>query len=79
MVERVLEGESLMAMMDSRRLCWSTGYNWRSRIQGRGCGKRVLIGREGTGRPGKLAEPQKRQVFRWINDMNSKHCGFDFS
>lgn len=78
-VERMLEGESVTAVMDSYGLCRTTGYKWLTRMQGRGRGKRVLMARKGTGRPGKLDEAQKRQVFRWINGKNPLQYGFDFS
>jgi transposase len=78
-VERMLEGESVAAVMDSYGLCRTTGYKWLTRMQGRGRGKRVLMSRKGTGRPSKLDEAQKRQVFRWINGKNPQQYGFDFS
>lgn len=66
-VDRMLEGESVAVVMDSFCLCRTTCYQWLTRTQWHGRGKRVLRARKGTDRPGKLDEVQKRQVLRWVD------------
>jgi len=75
-VERLLEGEDVASVMASYGLCRTTAYKWLAKVRGRG--KRALAARKGTGRPPKLTEIQKRQIFRWINGKNPLQYGFDF-
>ena len=78
-VERILEGESVTAVMSSYGLCRTTGYKWLAKVSGRGRGKRCLSARKGTGRTPKLNRAQKSQVFRWVNGKNPMQYGFDFA
>ena len=75
-VERMREGESVAAVMDSYGLCRTTGYKWQKKIRGRGT--RALVARKGTGRHCKLTAAQQKQVFRWINGKSPMQYGFDF-
>lgn len=78
-VERILEGESVAAVMGSYGLCRTTGYKWLAKVHGRGRGKRCLAARKGAGRTPKLTRAQKSQVFRWVNGKNPMQYGFDFA
>lgn len=76
--ERMREGESVAAVMDSYGLCRTTGYKWQKKVRGRGRGTRALAARKGTGRHCKLTAAQQKQIFRWINGKNPMQYGFDF-
>jgi transposase len=78
-VERILEGESVTAVMGSYGLCRTTGYKWLAKVRGRGRGKHCLAARKGAGRTPKLTRAQKAQVFRWVNGKNPMQYGFDFA
>lgn len=76
-VERVQEGEAPSAVIASYGFCRTTIYKWLRKV-GRGGRGDPLLSSKGTGRPPKLTERQKRQVFRWINGKDPRQYGFDF-
>ena len=76
-VERVQEGEAPSAVIASYGFCRTTIYKWLRKV-GRGGRGDPLLSRKGTGRPPKLTERQKRQVFCWINGKDPRQYGFDF-
>ena len=76
-VERVQEGEAPSAVIASYGFCRTTIYKWLRKV-GRGGRGDPLLSSKGTGRPPKLTERQKRQVFRWINGSDPRQYGLDF-
>lgn len=76
-VERVQEGEPPSAVIASYGFCRTTIYKWLRKVK-RGGRDDPLRSSKGTGRPPKLTERQKRQVFRWINGKDPRQHGFDF-
>src|SRR5262249_44262730 len=75
-VKRVLEGESLSAVIKSYGLCRTTIYRWlRAHKKG---GEEALKSRPSTGRPTTLNARQKKQVRRWICGKDPRQHGFDF-
>jgi transposase len=75
-IERVLEGEAPSAVIASYGFCRTTIYEWLHKVSRSGRGG-PLLSSKGTGRPRKLTERQKRQVFRWINGKDARQYGFD--
>lgn len=62
--------------MSSYGLCRTTVYRWlAAEEQG---GTEALASTKATGRPPKLDDKQKRQIFRWINGKDPRQYGFDF-
>lgn len=76
--ERMNEGESPAAVAASLGLHRGWAYKVLAKASGRGCGKRALLSRKGTGRPRTLTAAQEQQVFTWINGKNPRQYGFDF-
>jgi transposase len=76
-VERVQEGEAPSAVMASYGFCRTTIYKWLNKVKRGGRGD-PLRSSKGTGRPAKLTEKQKRQVFGWIDGKDPRQYGFDF-
>jgi transposase len=75
-VARVRSGEKPSAVMSSYGLCRTTVYRWlAAEEQG---GTEALASTKATGRPPKLDDKQKRQIFRWINGKDPRQYGFDF-
>ena len=75
-VSRVRSGESPSAVIASYGLCRTTIYRWlQSEEQG---GMDALASTKATGRPPKLSDKQKRQIFRWIYGKDPRQYGFDF-
>lgn len=62
--------------MASYGLCRTTIYRWLA-VEEEG-GAEALASTKATGRPPKLSDRQKRQVFRWINGKDPRQYGFDF-
>ena len=77
-VQRIREGESVASVMTSLGLCRTTAYKWLSQLGEEQSPEAVLAARPRSGRPGKLTEEQKQQVFHWINGKNPFQYGFDF-
>jgi transposase len=75
-VRRVLDGERPSDVIRSYGLCRTTIYKW-LRAARRG-GESALRSRKAPGPKPKLSDPQKRQVFRWINGNDPRQYGFDF-
>ena len=75
-VARVRFGEKPSAVMASYGLCRTTIYRWLA-VEEEG-GAEALASTKATGRPPKLSDRQKRQVFRWINGKDPRQYGFDF-
>jgi len=75
-VARVRSGEKPSAVMASYGLCRTTIYRWLA-VEEEG-GAEALASTKATGRPPKLSDRQKRQVFRWINGKDPRQYGFDF-
>lgn len=75
-VARVRSGEKPSAVMLSYGLCRTTIYRWLA-AEDEG-GAEALASTKATGRPPKLSDRQKRQVFRWINGKDPRQHGFDF-
>lgn len=76
-VQRIREGERVASVMASLGLCRTTAYKWLGQLGGQSP-ETVLAARPRSGRPGKLSDEQKRQVFGWINGKNPHQYGFDF-
>jgi transposase len=73
---RITAGESVSAVMKSYGLCRTTVYKWTRKMKERGV--TTLLSAKPTGRPPRLTEKQKSQVFRWINGNDPRQYGFDF-
>jgi transposase len=75
-VARVRSGEKAGAVISSYGLCRTTIYRWlRAEKEG---GVEALSSTRASGRPPKLSDRQKRQIFRWINGKDPRQYGFDF-
>lgn len=75
-VGRVRSGEKPSVVIGSYGLCRTTIYRWlQAEAQG---GSGALASTKATGRPPKLTDRQKRQIFRWINGKDPRQYGFDF-
>lgn len=77
-VQRIREGESVASVMASLGLCRTTAYKWLNQLDEEQSPEVVLASRPRSGRPGKLSDEQKQQVFRWIDGKNPFQHGFDF-
>lgn len=72
-------GESLATVAASFGLHRGWAYKVLAKARGRSRGKRVLLSKQGTGRPRTLTAAQERQVFfGWVNGKNPRHYGCDF-
>jgi transposase len=76
-LQRLQEGESARAVMESYGLCRTTIYKWKRKARGRR-GMAALLSRKGTGRPRRLTAAQERRVLGWINGKDPRQYGFDF-
>lgn len=75
-LQRIADGESVTAVMQSYGLCRTTVYKWQRKLADRGGD--VLLSAKPTGRPPRLTPKQKAQVFRWLNGKDPRQYGFDF-
>ena len=75
-LQRIADGETVTAVMQSYGLCRTTVYLWRRKLEERG--GEVLLSAKPTGRPPRLTPTQKAQVFRWLNGKDPRQYGFDF-
>jgi transposase len=75
-VARVRSGERPSAVIASYGLCRTTIYRWLE-AEAHG-GTEALASTKATGRPPKLGDRQKRQVFGWINGKDPRQYGFAF-
>ncbi len=76
-VKRVHEGERPSEVIKSYGLTRTAIYKWLRESKKKG-GLQRLKSRKGTGRPDKLTEKQKKQVYRWINGKDPRQYSFDF-
>ena len=75
-LQRIADGETVTAVMQSYGLCRTTVYTWRRKLEERGGD--VLLSVKPSGRPPRLTPKQKAQVFRWLNGKDPRQFGFDF-
>src|SRR5512140_1171884 len=75
-LQRIGDGESVSAVMQSYGLCRTTVYLWRRKLAARG--GTALLSAKPTGRPPRLTPTQKARVFRWLNGKDPRQYGFDF-
>ncbi len=77
-IERVAEGESPAAVIDSYGFNRTTIYKWIDKALRSRAGVAALGSTVGTGRPRVLSPKQERQVFRWVNGRDPRQYGLDF-
>ena len=75
-VARVRSGEKPSVVIGSFGLCRTTIYRW-LQAEERG-GSEALASTKAGGRPPKLTEKQRAQIFGWINGRDPRQYGFDF-
>ena len=76
-VRRVGEGEKPGDVIKSYGFQRTTIYKWLREARKKG-GLERLKSRKSTGRPVRLNEKHKKQVFRWINGKDPRQYSFDF-
>jgi transposase len=77
-IERVAEGESPAAVIESYGFNRTTIYKWIGKALRSRAGVAALGSTVGTGRPRVLSPKQEQQVFRWVNGRDPRQYGLDF-
>jgi transposase len=77
-IERVAEGESPAAVIESYGFNRTTIYKWIRKALLSSDVVTALSATVGTGRPRALTPRQEQQVFRWVNGRDPRQYGLDF-
>jgi transposase len=77
-IERVSEGESPAAVIQSYGFHRTTVYKWIRKALASRAGVAALASTSATGRPRHLTPKQEQQVCRWVNGRDPRQYGLDF-